>query len=187
MKKFLTLSALIAVVSVPIFADTVLQLDAGAGPGVFGIVGFDYADLGVDMNFQGAWYSSKSGIGGGFHVNAGIFFPFDPFETFVGILSVGGDFVLASQTNKGLWNIGVSVDMLLPDPKPGFHVTTGYQWAFGNSNRRFALKPSISVGMMYAIIGATGCGGGVTYGLLPFYSVSLSFNYSFNNAKTHGR
>lgn len=179
MKKVLALSVLIAAVSVPVFADTVFQLDVGGGPGTL-FLGPFIPCVGVDTNIQGAWYSPMSGIGGGFHANAGVFFM--PFGIPVISLSIGGDFVLASRTNKGLWNIGAGVRMSPPYGIPSFYVTTGYQWAFGNSNHRFALKPGISVGM--ALDEASD---GAGFGLSVRPSVSLSLNYSFNNAKTHGR
>jgi hypothetical protein len=177
MKKFVALAVLIAALSVPAFADTVFQLDAGAGVGAFFLYGFPLPA--VSTNIQAAWYSSNSRVGGGFHVNADFF----PLSLIIGeggnvlTLSIGGDFVWASRSNKGLWNIGAGASVWLDVPTPFFiHVTTGYQWAFGNRNHRFALKPSISVVMIPDFKDIE---------VYPF--ASLSLNYSFNNAQTHGR
>jgi hypothetical protein len=176
MKKLLALSVLIAAVSVPVFADAVFQLDVGIGAGV--AYRFIFPTLSYDPNLQGVWYSPKSGLGGGFHVNAvlPIFLTANETDTWPPLFfDVGGDFVWASRTNKGLWNIGAGLTMLYFFPY-GFHMTTGYQWAFGNRNHRFALKPSISV-MISQSHG--------DIWVAP--KASLSLNYSFNNAQTHGR
>jgi hypothetical protein len=170
MKKLLALSVLIAAISVPVFADAVFQLDVGAGVSYsFDIIPFP------DANLQLAWYSPNSGVGGGFHAKATIAIIGSYNGSFVEgwplpLLGIGGDFVWASRSNKGLWNIGAGLTIPW-----GFHVTTGYQWAFGNGRHRFALKPSISVDIL-------------PFGFLNvIYGVSLSLNYSFNNAQTHGR
>jgi hypothetical protein len=68
---------------------------------------------------------------------------------------IGGDFVLATRSNKGLWNIGAGMTSVLYIPS-GFHVTTGYQWAFGKNNHRFGLKPSVTFGMIKGLLHISG-------------------------------
>ncbi|MDR1972973.1 MAG: hypothetical protein LBQ46_13755 [Treponema sp.] len=162
MKKLLVFSILMMTATLG-FA--IMQMDFGIGPSVPSIFKEFFGPVGVATNFQVSYYHSGSGLGGGFHVNT----------QWILQTEMGGDFVWASQSNKGLWNIGVGATSAFFQQLLGFHVTTGYQWAFGNGRRRFALKPNITFDFSLEDTPTV------------YWQAALFFSYSYNRAKTHGR
>ncbi|GHV75007.1 hypothetical protein AGMMS49940_23090 [Spirochaetia bacterium] len=165
-RKFILLTLVFIGISVAASADIVTQLDAGLGPGV---ASQDYwykpDTYSINTNFQSSWYDADAGIGFGLHLNT-----FQDMEKLT-YKEIGLDFVLASPTNKFLWNVGggLTTDFYIPN---SFHVNIGFQEAFGNSNHRFALREMVSFNMIED---------------KPSLRLVLFLNYSFNNAAVHGR
>jgi hypothetical protein len=165
-KKFILLSLIFISASGAVFADVVTQIDAGIGPGTASQDSwYDFNTFSINTNLQGSWYNSDVGIGVGLHLNT-----FQNAELFT-YKEIGWDFVIASPTNKFLWNIGGGLVTAFYIPT-SFHVNMGFQEAFGNYNNRFALREMVSFNMIEE---------------KPSIRIVLFLNYSFNNAETHGR